>query len=80
MLFNSYVFLLLFLPLCLIGYFLCNKKEWYRAGLVVLGGMSLVFYAYDHVQYLPVIVLSIFETGCFQNGLYVKRTKKQKLF
>lgn len=59
MLFNSYVFLMLFLPICLLLYFFCNKKRWYNAGLIVLSGMSLLFYAYDHVQYLLVIVASI---------------------
>ena len=59
MLFNSYIFLFLFLPLCLLAYFLCNRKVGYRAGLVVLSVMSLVFYAYDHIQYLLILVLSI---------------------
>jgi len=59
MLFNSYIFVLLFLPLTLIFYYGCNhwKKEavanW---GLVAA---SLIFYGYFDVRYLPVIGASI---------------------
>lgn len=58
MLFNSYIFVLLFLPLSLIGYFLCNRKN-YTLGKAFLLGMSLWFYAYFNIQYLPIIVGSI---------------------
>lgn len=59
MLFNSYIFVFVFLPLCLLFYFLCNKWKKYELGKVFLTGMSLWFYAYFNISYLPIIVGSI---------------------
>ena len=46
MLFNSYIFILLFLPLCLIGYFGLNRFHRYSLAMAFLLGMSLWFYGY----------------------------------
>lgn len=59
MLFNSYIFLLVFLPVCVIGYFLLNRKGYFKLALIELMAMSLLFYAYNHVQYLMILVISI---------------------
>jgi len=59
MLFNSYIFVLLFLPLCLIGYFTLNHLKKYSLGQVFLLIMSLWFYAYFNFYYLFIIVASI---------------------
>jgi len=59
MLFNSYLFLLLFLPLCLFLYFFCTHRGWYKPALAVIIGMSFWFYACDHVQYLLILIFSI---------------------
>jgi len=59
MLFNSYIFILLFLPLAIAGYYLCNHFEAYRLGKLYLIGMSLWFYGYFNISYLPIIVLSV---------------------
>lgn len=59
MLFNSYIFILFFLPLCLVVYFLLNKFKLYKTGLVFLTGMSLWFYGFSNPSYLPVICGSI---------------------
>ena len=59
MLFNSYVFALLFFPLCLIGYFGLNHCKQYRLGLVFLLGMSLWFYAFFNLKYLLIIMISV---------------------
>lgn len=59
MLFNSFVFIFLFLPLTLAGYFLLNrfhKYEWAKGWLVVA---SLYFYAFFNPSYLPIILSSI---------------------
>ena len=59
MLFNSFVFIFLFLPLTLAGYFLLNrfhKHEWAKGWLVVA---SLYFYAFFNPSYLPIILSSI---------------------
>ena len=60
MLFNSYIFVLLFLTLCLIGYFGLNRFGKGRLAMAFLLCMSLWFYAYNNVYYLAVIVFSIF--------------------
>ena len=57
MLFNSYIFVFLFLPLCLILYFGCNRYKKYELGKIFLTGMSLWFYAYFNWSYLPIIVV-----------------------
>lgn len=59
MLFNSYIFVLLFLPLSVAGYFICNRLRRYEWGKLYLTAMSLWFYAYFNISYLPIIVLSI---------------------
>ena len=59
MLFNSYIFILLFLPLTLTGYFACNAKGRYAWGKLWLLAMSLWFYAWFNIHYLPVITGSI---------------------
>ncbi len=59
MLFNSYIFVLLFLPLCLIGYFGLNHRKHYTLAQVFLLGMSLWFYAYFNTSYLAIILSSI---------------------
>lgn len=58
-LFNSYIFILLFLPLALTGYFLLNHFKRYALAKAYLLGMSLWFYGYFNAAYLPVILLSI---------------------
>ena len=59
MLFNSYIFIFLFLPITLIGYYLCNHFKAYRASMVWLTGMSLWFYGYFNTSYLLIIVASV---------------------
>ena len=58
MLFNSYVFVLLFLPLCVTGYFLLNRFKAEAANVFLLG-MSLWFYGYLNPNYLAIICSSI---------------------
>lgn len=59
MLFNSYIFILAFIPLCLLGYFLFNKFEKYNIAQGFLLGMSLWFYGYFNIFYLFIIIASI---------------------
>ena len=59
MLFNSYIFILFFLPLCLIGYHTLNHFRLYRPGVLFLLGMSLWFYGYFNPSYLLLISGSI---------------------
>ncbi len=59
MLFNSYIFVLIFLPLFILGYFAFNHFKQYRLAMVFMLGMSLWFYAYNNIKYLILIVISI---------------------
>lgn len=59
MLFNSFEFLFIFLPITYIGYCLLNKFKMYKPGTVWLLIASLYFYAYYKIEYLPLILLSI---------------------
>lgn len=56
MLFNSYIFIFLFLPLALAGWYLLNKLEKYTLAQIFLIVMSLWFYAYFDISYLGVIL------------------------
>lgn len=57
--FNSYIFILCFLPLALTGYFLFNHLKMYRAANMGLLLMSLWFYGYFNKYYLLIICVSI---------------------
>ena len=59
MLFNSYIFLFVFLPVSLLGYFLLNHFKKTECAKFFLVCMSLWFYAYFHVSYLAIILSSI---------------------
>lgn len=59
MLFNSYIFIFLFLPIALNGYFALNKMNKYILAKYFLVGMSLWFYAYFNIKYLWIILASI---------------------
>jgi len=59
MLFNSLEFIFIFLPLTLIVYFLLNKRKLLMSAKVWLVFMSLAFYSYWNIKYLPLILSSI---------------------
>lgn len=59
MLFNSYIFIFLFLPLTLAGWYLLNHYRAHEMAKVFLAGMSLWFYGYFNTYYLAIILLSI---------------------
>lgn len=59
MLFNSYEFIFLFLPLSLFGYFYFNYKRLIIASKVWLVFSSLFFYSWWNIIYLPLIVTSV---------------------
>lgn len=59
MLFNSYIFILFFLPVTLCLYYGLNHLGREKTAKVALIAMSLWFYAYFHIGYLAVILLSI---------------------
>ena len=59
MLFNSYIFIFLFLPLTLAGWYSAESPESQGKREIISGGNVPVVYGYFNVYYLAVIVASI---------------------
>lgn len=64
MLFNSYIFVLAFLPICIMGYFALNHFGKFALAQIFLLGMSLWFYGYNNIYYLFVIISSVVINYC----------------
>ncbi len=77
MLFNSYEFLFLFLPITFFIYFYLNTKRFTTASISFLVFASLVFYSYWNIIYLPLILGSI--AFNFLIGINLKTSKKSLL-
>lgn len=58
MLFNSYIFIFLFLPLCLVGFYSLQNRQ-ATLSKVWLTGFSLLFYGYFNQYYLLIMIGSI---------------------
>ena len=74
MLFNSYAFIFVFLPFTFFIYFFLIKKGLYNYSKISLAILSLAFYSWWDIIYLPLILVSII----FNFGIgiaLVKRTK-----
>ena len=76
MLFNSYIFILLFLPIVLIGYYLTGHFGKMRLGNIFLIAMSLWFYGYYTPKYLIIICGSIIFNYLFSKLILAHRTDK----
>ncbi|HEY9669513.1 MAG TPA: MBOAT family O-acyltransferase, partial [Coleofasciculaceae cyanobacterium] len=59
MLFNSYEFIFIFLPITLVGFFVLAKFRLKTAALVWLTLASMAFYAYWSIAYLPLMLISV---------------------
>ena len=59
MLFHTYEYLVLFLPLSLFAYFALNRRRGVAWGGLWLLSSSLFFYAFWRVEYLPLLLFSI---------------------
>ena len=59
MLFNSYIFVFVFFPICLLGYYGLLRGGRPGAARVFLTAMSLWFYGYFNLSYLFLMVCSI---------------------
>ena len=66
MLFNSYIFILLFFPICLLGFYGIKQKN-ATAAEIWLTGFSLWFYGYFNLRYLLIMIFSIL----FNYGVYL---------
>lgn len=78
MLFNSYLFILFFLPVCVAVYFLLHRIGRQRASKIWLLGMSLWFYGYFNPSYVLIICGSIlFNFGASKLLLSQKKAGKE---
>lgn len=69
MLFNSYIFILIFLPLALVLYFGCNRLGKEKLAMALLIGMSLWFYAYFQLSYIFILLGSVLFNFCLSRLL-----------
>jgi D-alanyl-lipoteichoic acid acyltransferase DltB (MBOAT superfamily) len=77
MLFNSYIFIFIFLPVTFGIYFFLNQKKQTKVSQVFLVFASLFFYAWWNITYLPLILLSIIFN--YTLGLQLsKKSQRQK--
>lgn len=58
MLFNSWVFIFVFMPVVLAGYFLIARKS-HQGAIAWLAAASIFFYGYWNIKALPVLIISI---------------------
>lgn len=82
MLFNSYEFILLFLPITLIVYFFLNKQKLLVASKAWLVLSSLFFYSWWNIKYLPLILISIifnFSIGTSLSNIDNVKLNKRKI-
>lgn len=75
MLFNSFGFLFLFLPLALVGFYWLHRKASPAAAHTFLAAASLVFYALWDVRMLPILLLSLFVNHLFVQAILARRTR-----
>jgi len=76
MLFSSFVFLFLFLPLFLLGYYLVPKK--WRNGFILLG--SLFFYSWGAPKFVLLLVLSSLCDYIFSQKISNTQKGKMRIF
>lgn len=62
MLFNSYAFLLGFLPAAILVYLLADRNARWRTWVLIL--LSIVFYGYWDVRFVPLLIVSILVNWC----------------
>lgn len=77
MLFNSYEFIFLFLPILFFGYFYLNSKRLIIGSKVWLVGGSLFFYSWWNLAYLPLILLSMFVNFAIGSQLAQSRERER---
>ena len=71
MLFNSIDFLFLFLPTCLVGFFLLQELGNRQAVMIWLVACSLFFYGWWNPAYLPLLLLSLTVNYLVGRHLYI---------
>ncbi len=76
MLFNSYEFIFLFLPITFFIYFYLNNKRLIQASKAFLVFSSLFFYSWWNIAYLPLILGSMLFNYVIGNSLSKSKTYK----
>lgn len=76
-LFNSYEFIFLFLPLTFFIYFYLNSKKLTEASKGFLVVSSLFFYSWWNIVYLPLILISMVFNYVLGNSLSKEHTNKK---
>jgi len=76
MLFNSYEFIFIFLPVCFLIYFYLNKKKLTTASKGWLVCSNLFFYSWWNIAYLPIILASMVFN--YVIGRSLNKTSKDK--
>jgi D-alanyl-lipoteichoic acid acyltransferase DltB (MBOAT superfamily) len=82
MLFNSYEFIFLFLPLTLIVFHLIGKQKHHKIAIAWLVGASLFFYGWWNPAYLGLILFSIlfnYGVGIYLGGTSSCETSKKSI-
>lgn len=79
MLFNSYLFILLFLPLTLLLYYGLNHFNHSKMAKGSLILMSLIFYGYFHIAYLLILTGSVL-FNFFLSRIFTYDLKHKKIF
>jgi len=78
LLFNSYEFIFIFLPITFFIYFYLNKKHFTQASKGFLVFASLFFYSYWNIIYLPLILVSMFFNFTLGKLFSVQHKKKRR--
>lgn len=81
MLFNSVVFIIIFLPIALLGWYLLQQLKSAVWSKLFLIGMSLWFYGYYNVYYLWILVASVmFNYLCGRLFVVTRRVCQRRLW
>jgi len=77
--FNSFIFLLVFLPVTLLIYWMLRRKGCFRGSLYFLCVSSLVFYAYSNITGLITLLFSLVVNYVFATLILQKKRAKTAL-
>tara|TARA_B100000795_G_C22806825_1_gene445602 strand:+ start:15444 stop:16916 length:1473 start_codon:yes stop_codon:yes gene_type:complete len=80
MLFNSYEFIFIFLPVSFLLYFYLNHKRLTTLAKVWLGLASLFFYSWWNIVYLPLIIISVLFNYAIARLIVEHGENKQRYF
>ncbi len=65
MVFNSQLFIFIFLPVVLMIYYLLHKVKLHKGAKLFLIVSSFVFYGYFNIKFVPVLLFSLVSNYCF---------------